>query len=297
MIHLFGRSIRAPSNLTRLAFFALLSVTLMILDHRGQQLARIRSGLSMLVYPLQYVAVLPVRVGASLVEFFTGERALKQANATLHAERQMLLARLQQFEALEAENKRLRGMLGSAQRVADRALAADILEVSLEPFARRLLIARGNNDGVTVGQPIIDTYGIIGQITHVSATHSIATLITDPGHAIPVLVNRGGLRAVAFGTGEQDSLIISHLTASADIREDDLLVSSGMGGTFPPGYPVARVTRIVNDPDEAFLTIRAVPLAHLNHSKQVLLIWPGNKPTPAQTEPLEDETTVGTKRR
>jgi len=262
----------------------------MILDHQGQHLARIRSGLSVLVYPLQFVAVLPVRLGGAVVDFFIGERTLKESNATLRAERLKLLARLQQFESLEAENERLHGMLGSARRVADHALVADVLEVSLEPFARRIVIARGRNDGITVGQPVIDSHGIMGQITHVSLTSSRATLITDPGHAIPVLVNRSGLRAVAFGTGERDRLKVSYLTASTDIREGDLLVSSGMGGTFPPGYPVARVTQIVNDPDEAFLAIEARPLAQLDHGKQVLLIWPGKKPQPptAETRPAAD---------
>ncbi|GMR03643.1 MAG: rod shape-determining protein MreC [Gammaproteobacteria bacterium] len=277
MINVFGRSIRVPSNLTRLVLFVTLSLLLMVLDRQGQHLEKIRAGLASLAYPIQAVATLPARIGTSVSGLFTDEQTLKKNNEALRNERMMLLAKLQQFEALKEENNRLRRMLGSAARVADRALAADLLEVSLEPFTRRIVIARGAKDGVKIGQPIIDSHGIMGQVTQVTATNSRATLITDPGHAIPVLVNRSGLRAIVFGTGEQDSLKVPYLTASADIRKGDLLVSSGMGGTFPPGYPVARVTKIVNDPNEAFLTITAKPSARLNNSKQVLLIWPGKK--------------------
>lgn len=277
MINVFGRSIRVPSNLTRLVLFVTLSLLLMVLDRQGQHLEKIRAGLAILAYPIQAVAALPAHIGTSVSGLFTDEQTLKKNNKALRNERMMLLAKLQQFEALKEENNRLRRMLGSAVRVADRALAADLLEVSLEPFTRRIVIARGAKDGVKIGQPIIDSHGIMGQVTQVTATNSRATLITDPGHAIPVLVNRSGLRAIVFGTGGQDSLKVPYLTASADIREGDLLVSSGMGGTFPPGYPVARVTKIVNDPNEAFLTITAKPSARLNHSKQVLLIWPGKK--------------------
>ena len=277
MINVFGRSIRAPSNLTRLVLFVTLSLLLMVLDRQGQHLEKIRAGLAILAYPIQAVATLPAHIGTSVSGLFTGEQTLKKNNEALRNERMMLLAKLQQFEALKEENNRLRKMLGSAARVADRALAADLLKVSLEPFTRRIVIARGARDGVKIGQPIIDSHGIMGQVTEVTAGNSRATLITDPGHAIPILVNRSGLRTIVFGTGEQDSLKVPYLTASADIREGDLLVSSGMGGTFPPGYPVARVTKIVNDPNEAFLTITARPAARLNHSKQVLLIWPGKK--------------------
>jgi rod shape-determining protein MreC len=252
----------------------------MILDHRGHHLEKIRSGLTFLTYPIHYVAGLPARVGGAIVDFFTGERALREVNESLRHERLMLLGKLQQFETLEQENNRLRLMFGSSVRVADKALTADLTEVSAEPFTRTIMLARGSQDGVYVGQPVIDAYGIIGQITRVTGFSSRATLLTDPGHAIPVLVNRNGLRALVFGTGAADTLKVPYLTAAADIKPGDLLVSSGMGGTFPPGYPVAQVLKIVNDPDEAFLEITAKPAAQINHSKQVLLIWPGQL-TPA----------------
>jgi rod shape-determining protein MreC len=256
-----------------LVLLAALSILVMILDHQGQHLQKIRSALSVLASPIPFVAALPARVGGAVANFFSSDQELQQDLETLREERLQLLARLQRLEVLEAENNRLRSMLGSAARVAERVLAADLLGVSLEPFTRKIVVARGTNDEVYVGQPVIDAHGVMGQITQVSSYISYATLITDPGHAIPVMVNRNGLRTIVFGTGDQDSVSVPYLTSASDIREGDLLISSGMGGIFPPGYPVGVVTRIANDPNEAFLEITAKPAAQINHSKQVLLIW------------------------
>ncbi len=276
MINVFGRSIRAPSSLTRLILLSAISVALMMLDHRGHHLEKIRAGLNTLAYPIQVLAAAPAYIGHGVADFFTTRDTLRADNEKLLAERQMLLAKLQQFDALETENERLRHMLGSAAQIADKAVAADLVEVSSEPFTRKVVVAKGSQDGVYLGQPVIDANGIMGQVTQVAFDVSRVTLITDAGHAIPVLDNRSGLRALVFGTGDQDTVKVPYLTANADIKEGDLLVSSGMGGTFPPGYPVATVSKIVNDPNESFLSITAVPAAHLNHGKQVLLIWPGH---------------------
>lgn len=272
MITAFGKSFRGPSTLTRFVLLALLSAALMFFDHRGQYLQRLRAALMVAVYPIQVTASLPVELYHELVDTFTADRELRQRILHLETEREQLLARQQQFDALARENERLRAMLGAASRVADRVLVAQLMEVSLEPFSRRLLIRRGSRDGVYVGQPAIDAYGIVGQVTQVAPFVSTVTLITDPSHAIPVLDNRSGLRTVVFGSGDQDALAVPYLTGVADIREGDLLVSSGMGGVFPAGYPVATVTKIENDPGESFLSIQARPAAHLNHGQQVLLI-------------------------
>jgi rod shape-determining protein MreC len=279
MITVFGKPLRGPSPLTRLVLVAALSGALMMLDHRTHQLDRIRSGLMVILYPFQVVASVPVALFHGLGNLFTSDEELKETNARLEAERLQTLARLQQFDALEAENGRLRSMVGAAARVSNRALAAELVEVSTEPFSRRLLVRRGTADGAFVGQPVIDAYGIVGQVTKVSSQTSTVTLITDPSHAIPVLDSRSGLRAIVFGSGDQDSLTIPYLSAVADIKEGDELVSSGMGGVFPPGYPVAVITKIENIPSESFLLVRARPAAQLNHGKQVLLIWPGQAQT------------------
>jgi rod shape-determining protein MreC len=275
MINVFGRPIRAPSPFVRLVWLAALSAFLMVLDHRGAQLERLRAALTLLVSPLQAAVSIPVRAATTVADYFQSERALHAEIERLRTQQLLLLARLQQFEALEAENERLRKMLGSAARVADRVLAAEVLEVSTEPYTRKLVVNKGSKDGVYVGQPVIDAQGVVGQVTQVAAHQARITLITDPGHAIPVLVNRTGLRAIAFGTGEAERLRVPHLSHEVDIREGDLLVTSGLGGTFPAGYPVAEVIRVIKDPDEAFLDVRARPLALLAMNQRVLLIWPG----------------------
>ena len=278
MINVFGRSVGAPSHFTRLILLSALSVALMILDHRGHHLEKIRAGLNVLAYPIQLIAAVPAYVGGGIADFFTTRGTLRQDNEKLLAERQALNAKVQQFDALEEENARLRRMLGSAAQVADKAIAAELIEVSSEPFTRKIVVAKGSRDGVYVGQSVIDAHGIMGQVTQVASQVSRVTLITDAGHAIPVLDNRSGLRMLVFGTGDPDTLKVPYLTSASDIKEGDLLVSSGMGGTFPPGYPVAQVSRIVNDPNEAFLAITAKPAAQLNHGKQVMLIWRGAPP-------------------
>lgn len=272
MITAFGKSFRGPSPLTRFVLLALLSAALMIFDHRGQYLQRLRAALMVVVYPIQVAASVPVELYHGLVDAFTSDDELKERNARLETEREQLLARLQRFDAVERENERLRTMLSAASRVANRVLVADLMEVSLEPFSRRLLIRRGSRDGVYIGQPAIDAFGIVGQVTQVSPVVSTVTLITDPSHAIPVIDNRSGLRTVVFGTGDEDALSVPYLSGVADIKEGDLLVSSGMGGVFPSGYPVATVTKITNDPSESFLQIQARPAARLNHGKQIMLI-------------------------
>ena len=278
MINVFGRSVGAPSNFTRLILLSAMSVALMMLDHRGHHLEKIRAALNVLAYPIQLIAAAPAYVGGNIADFFTTRGTLRQDNEKLLAERQALNARLQQFDALEEENARLRRMLGSAALVADKAIAAELVEVSTEPFTRKIVVAKGSRDGVYVGQPVIDAHGIMGQVTQVAANVSRVTLITDAGHAIPVLDNRSGLRMLVFGTGDPDTLKVPYLTSASDIKDGDLLVSSGMGGTFPPGYPVAQVEKIANDPNEAFLAITAKPAAQLNHGKQVMLIWRGTSP-------------------
>lgn len=272
-------STRTPSNLVRFVFVVLLSVGLMMLDHQGRHLGRIRSVLSIALYPFQAVATVPTRTGAWLIEFFRSDRAMREDYEKLRTERPLLLANLQKYEALEAENNHFRRLLNAAERVSERALVAELLEVGPEPFTRKIVITKGERHGVYLGQPVIDAFGIMGQVTEVDPYTSRVTLITDPSHAIPVQINRSGLRAMVFGTG-QDAVAVRYLTAHADIQAGDLLVSSGIGGRFPAGYPVARVSRINNDPNEAFLAVEAEPVAQLGHNKEVLLIWPGSAAKP-----------------
>ena len=284
MLQLSGWQLRLPSNLTRFVLLALLSVGLMLLDARGHHLQKIRAGLTVLFTPIQILAAIPIRVGGWLMDFTRSNTNLREEAERLRTEQPILLARLQKVEAIEAENTHLRQLLGSSALVADKAVAAELLEIASEPTRRTLVIARGGKDGLYIGQPVIDTYGIRGQISEVGILQSTAILITDPGHAIPVQVNRNGLLAIAFGTGAPDTVSIRFLTASADIKQGDLLVSSGIGGGFPFGYPVAKVKKIISDPNELFLDIIATPVAQLSHNKEVLLIWPTKSTLPAVTK-------------
>ena len=274
MLQISGWQLRLPSNLTRFVLLALLSVGLMLLDARGHHLQKIRAGLTVLFAPIQILAAIPVRVGGWLMDFTRSDTSLREEAERLRAEQPILLARLQKVEAIEAENAHLRQLLGTSALVAERAVVAELLEVASEPLRRTIVITKGAKDGLYVGQPVIDAYGIRGQVREVGVLQSTAILITDPGHAIPVQVNRNGLLAIAFGTGAPDTVSIRYLTASADIKQGDLLVTSGIGGGFPFGYPVAKVKKIVADLNESFLDIRATPVAQLSHNKEVLLIWP-----------------------
>ncbi len=284
MLQVSGWQIRAPSNLARFVLLTLLSVSLMLLDARGHHLQKIRAGLTVLFGPIQMVAAIPIRVGSAVIDFIHGDETLRAEAERLRSEQPILLARLQKFEAIEAENAHLRQLLGTSALIAERAVVAELLEVASEPFRRTVVIAKGVKDGLYLGQPVIDAYGIRGQVSEVGVLQSTAILITDPGHAIPVQVNRNGLRAIAFGTGAPDTVSIRYLTASSDIKPGDLLVSSGIGGGFPFGYPVAKVKKIVNDPNESFLDITATPVAQLSHNKEVLLIWPTKSVLPVEAK-------------
>lgn len=283
MINVSGWTLKPPSTFSRLVFFVLLSGGLMLLDHRGHHLDRIRTGLNLLVYPVQMLAAFPVRASGAVVDFFSGKGALQDRYDRLYKDHLALLGRLQTYETLEAENAHLRELLGAAARLSVKASVAELLEVSPEPFSRRILLTKGSDAGLYKGQPIVDAYGVAGRITEVNIHTSKATLITDSSHSVPVQVVRNGLRAIVFGTGTRDEVEVPYLTGSSDIQVNDILVTTGMGGTFPPGYPVARVVKVVNNPNESFLKVIARPLARLDHNKEVLLIWPEERAKPVKT--------------
>ncbi|MFV1992811.1 MAG: rod shape-determining protein MreC [Acidiferrobacterales bacterium] len=290
MLHTLDNAlpVRKTSSITKLVVFLFLSTTLMLLDHNGQYLQVVRNALSVLVYPVQIVAEIPSDVAESVSGLFESDEVQTEALVKLKTERLLLLAKLQKLQALEKENIRLRKMLESSSKVTDRAVVAELLQVHPDPFTRKIVINRGSKHGVYIGQPVIDSFGILGQVTRVNLLNSTVTLITDSSHAIPVMVNRNGLRTIIMGTGAQDTVKIPFLSSSVNVEEGDLLVSSGMGNTFPEGYPVATISKISSDPNEAFLDIEAKPLAKLNNNKEVLLIWPGKQPAPVGEEGQDD---------
>lgn len=274
--------VKKPSSITRLIFFVGLSAMLMAADHRGNHLETIRSALSVFIYPVQILSAIPAQIGNWASEALKEEESVREELEKLKSEMPPLMARLQKYEALEQENERLRIMLKSADRVSERVIVAELLEVHPEPFTRTMIISKGSKDQVYPGQPVIDAFGIIGQVTQVNLMTSSVTLLTDASHSIPVQINRNGLRTIVVGSGSSDVVEVPYLTASADIRIGDLLVTSGMGRRFPRRYPVAVVENIVNDPNEPFLRITAKPKSHLNSGTEVMLIWTKQEQPPVK---------------
>ena len=252
----------------------------MLLDHRFNMLKDVRSAISVVVYPIQYVVNFPVTAGNWMDESFSTRETLQKELANLKTQQLLYDARLQKLAALENENQRLRRLLDSSVKVSERVLIAELLAVDLEPFTHQVVIDKGSNQGVYEGQPLLDAYGVMGQVTRVGPITSTAMLITDPNHAIPVAVNRNGLRAIANGNGSSDELEIPHFPNDADIKAGDLLISTGLGGRFPEGYPVATITKVEQNTGQPFAQVTAAPTAKLRQSREVLLVWP--KP-PVQT--------------
>ena len=186
--------------------------------------------------------------------------------------------------SLEAENARLRALLESTAKVGDQVLIAEILSVDMDPLRHRIVLNKGSRDGAYVGQALIDAQGVVGQITRDQLRSAEALLITDPDHAVPVEIVRSGLRTIAVGTGDLDNLSLPYMARNTDIKNGDLLVSSGLGGTFPPGYPVGTVTEVRGDTGEAFLRVKARPAAALDRIREVLLV---TTKSPVEAKPPE----------
>jgi rod shape-determining protein MreC len=267
------RSSRTPALGLRWLLLAGLSILLMVIDHREQHLDAVRKAISATVYPLRVLVDAPVSTWNWLQTTTTSRNELLLENSRLNAERLLTHARLQRYAALEAENARLRAMLDATTRVTDRVRVAEIMSVSSNPYRHAIVIDKGQQDDVYDGQALVDADGVVGQVIETGLLSSQALLISDPDHAIPVEVNRTGLRTIAFGTGEYDRLELQYLPNNADIDVGDLLVTSGLGGAFPAGYPVAVVETVERVPQEPFAKVSARPTAALNQVREIMLIW------------------------
>lgn len=244
----------------------------------------IRNALSMVVYPVRAAVDWPFSAVDWVAENFRQRSELRKENAELRTKNLIADVRLQRFEALEAENARLRALMESTAKVADRILISEILSVDLDPNRHRVAIDKGLRHGAFQGQALLDSQGIVGQITHPGPLTSEAILISDPDHAVPVEVNRNGLRTIAVGTGDTGVVSLPFLPNNADIQVGDLLVTSGMGGGFPRGYPVAVVRNVSRDPHHPFATIEAAPSAALDRDREVLLVWSGDDDRPLEKQ-------------
>lgn len=267
------RSQRTPALGLRLLLLAALSIMILVVDHRENHLDAVRRAIGATVYPLHVVVDAPVAMWHWMRDGNESRNELRLENSRLNAERLLTHARLQRYAALEAENARLRGMLEARTRVTDEVRVAGIMSVSANPFRHVLVIDKGKNDGVYDGQAMIDANGVVGQVIETGIFSAQAVLISDPDHALPVEINRNGLRTIAVGTGEFDRLDLPFLPNSADVSVGDLLVTSGLGGAFPAGYPVAVVGSVTRIPQEPFAAVSAEPAAKLNQVREIMLIW------------------------
>jgi rod shape-determining protein MreC len=268
------RSQKTPALGLRLLLFAGLSILILVIDHRENYLDAVHRAIDVTVYPLRVAVDAPVAMWRRLGETGADRNQLRLENSRLKAERLLTHARLQRYSALEAENARLRAMLEARTRVREEVRVAGIMSVSANPFRHDLVIDKGQNDGVYDGQAMVDAEGVVGQVIETGLFSAQAVLISDPDHALPVEINRNGLRTIAVGTGEFDRLDLPFLPNNADVRQGDLLVTSGLGGAFPAGYPVAIIDNVTRVPQEPFAAVSARPAAKLNQIREIMLIWP-----------------------
>jgi rod shape-determining protein MreC len=279
---------RGPAPLIRLAFFASLSLTLLVLDARFHYAESLRSLLAMLAYPVQRVALAPVEIAERIGEFFATQSRLINENSELRAK--LLAAELEarRLEALRGDALQLRRLAGAAERQTRRASPAEILYSSRDPYAQRVWLDRGARQGVIAGSPVIDETGVVGQVTRAHPLLAEVTLITDRDQAIPVQVVRNGLRAIAYGAGS-GTLELRFMAANAEIEAGDRLVTSGIDGTYPAGLPVATVMRVERDAARTFARIVCEPAAGVERGRFVLVLsGADNLPErPASAEALD----------
>ena len=281
---------RVTGLLFRCVLFSLLALALIIVDKRYAHLVKIRQFLSVVAYPVQIAVASPFEGWHWFRDSITTRDALRADNSKLQAELRVAQFRLQRYEALEAETQRLRALRENTAGVTDRFLVGDVMNVDLDAFRERVWVDKGAGDGIYVGQAVLDSGGVFGQVARVGQLTSEVILISDAAHAIPVQINRNGLRTVAVGTGDTNRLKLPYLPTSADVVAGDLLVTSGLGGGFPAGYPVGTIAEVKRDPAQSLADVEVKPAAALDRSRELLFVWlkpqaaelpPPPKPAPA----------------
>ncbi len=269
---------------------AIAAFALMFAEDRFSSMEGVRAQLSTIVAPIQWAVSMPSDVLTWASLSLSDQRQLVEENGRLREQLLTLSHRVQRMASLTAENVRLRELLGAARHADMPYITAQLLALDSDPFTQQMVVDRGRRDGAYVGQPVLDASGLVGQVTAVSAYSSRVLMLADASHALPVQVNRNGLRFIVQGSGRFDAMHVLHVPDTADIREGDLLVTSGLAGRFPAGYPVATVTRVEHDPGEPFAQVTAEPVAQLERSRHFLLLFP---PPPIDTSddlPLWDDS-------
>ncbi|MBL8251652.1 MAG: rod shape-determining protein MreC [Candidatus Competibacter sp.] len=261
-----------PTAILRLGFWVVLSIVTMTMDHRFRYLDGVRDLLGTAIYPLHYLMKMPGETKLWIHQNLSGRGALLEENARLREKQLFFNVQLQKLTILEAENRRLRSLLESTVNMPEQVLVAEMLAVDFDLYRHHILLNRGRQHGIYVGQPVLDPHGVAGQIIQAEPLTSTAILITDANHALPIQINRTGVRTLALGTGNFQELRLPHIPNNGDVKVGDLLVTSGLGGRFPRGYPVGTVTQVAFDPGSPFANIVAKPLAELDRIREVLLL-------------------------
>jgi rod shape-determining protein MreC len=281
-----GRPIygRGPSPGLRFTVYALLSLVLMYLDQRARWSERLRYGLQAAAYPVQVAVNSPAAAWHWLTGSLATRNSLRSQNLQLHAEVQALQLALLRARALEQENAQLRELHRTLPPLVRKWLVAEVISVDSGTLRQRLIINKGLHDGVHVNQPVVDGAGVMGQVAHVGPWSSEVILITDPEHALPVQITRTGLRTIAVGSGNADELLLTYLAANSDVKSGDELVSSGLGGVFPAGYPVGHITGVRREANQLLAQVRAAPQAGIDRAREVMLIEfdPANPAAPSK---------------
>jgi rod shape-determining protein MreC len=264
---------RTTGLLFRCVLYSLLALALIIVDKRFDHLGKIRRMLSVVAYPVQVAVASPFQGWNWFRDSVSTRDALRADKSKLEAELRVAQFRLQRYEALEAEARRLRALRDNTASVTDRFVIGEVMNVDLDAFRERVLVDKGAGDGVYVGQAVLDSGGVFGQVARVGQLTSEVILVSDAAHAIPVQINRNGLRTVAVGTGETNRLKLPYLPTSADVVAGDLLVTSGLGGGFPAGYPVGTIAEVKRDPAQSLADVDVKPAAALDRSRELLFVW------------------------
>jgi rod shape-determining protein MreC len=282
---------RGPSAGLRFTVYAILSIALMYYDQHGHWVQRLHYALDATAYPVQVAVSSPRAAWNWLTENFRGRDELRAENHRLHDLVLALEMSVVRQDALEQENAELRGLRAALPAFIKQWRLAEIISVETDPLRQRVVINKGAADGVMVNQAVVDGSGVLGQVARVGPWSAEVILVTDPEHAIPVEVTRNSLRSIAVGSGSTGELLLPYLAVNSDIKSGDLLVSSGLGGVFPAGLPVARISGIRRENNQLLAQVRAQPLAHVDQDREVVLlqIEPSHPAAPAANPPIAPE--------
>lgn len=278
----------------RLIAYLALAVIVMVIDNQGHWLEKARSKASLLIEPIYRVAALPSDVARSVGTAVTSQQNLIDENRDLRQSLLLAQVRLNRLNTLSDQNQRLQGLLEAQKRLGMSVQLARLVDIDLDPSRRRIVIDAGSNQGASVGQPVVDAFGLMGQLVEVLPNTSVAMLITDPSHAVPVTIERTGLRTIAVGSKQSGDLLeLSNIPTSADVQVGDKLITSGLGGRFPAGFPVGEIREVSNDRTGMFASALARPAARIHRSSEVLLLHdlpqPYGPPTPIEQEGPPDD--------